>query len=339
MAIPFASAFSRHLLQERRLSAHTEKNYLRDLTAFATFFTEFEGESLTPELLGEVDSDHIRSFLGHGHREGLARTTMQRRMAALRTWFAYLEREGHVEGNPVTAVSSPKAPKRLPRAPSVEQTINLMEQTTPVSRMVEVEESANWADKTAWSRLRTLRDSALLELLYSAGLRISECCNLDRADLDLQRGEVRVRNGKGGKERLVPLGETAVEAVQIWLKARTEVKPQWDPMGAVFNGYRGMRLNPREAQRLLAKWRKRLDLPESVTPHALRHAFATHLLQAGADLRAIQEMMGHASLSATQKYTHLDMAALAKVYDDAHPRAARRQPRQQTAPQFKQTPS
>ncbi|MEG3638834.1 tyrosine recombinase XerC [Magnetococcus sp. PR-3] len=335
MALPHQQRFFDHLMQERRLSPHTEKGYRRDLEAFERFFADYEGEPLTADNLAAVDSDHIRSFLGRGHREGLARTTMQRRMAALRAWFNYMDREGLVTGNPAAAVSSPKAPKRLPRAPSVEQTINLLDQSAPLPPAPE----ASDFDKSAWSNLRTLRDAALMELLYSAGLRISEACNLDRADVDLSAGQLRVRHGKGGKERMAPMGQNAIQAIEAWLQARTKAKPHMDPMGPVFTGQQGKRLNSREGQRLLAKWRQRLDLPDSVTPHALRHAFATHLLQAGADLRAIQEMMGHASLSATQKYTHLDMQALAKVYDAAHPRAQRRTPRPSTTPTFRKEPS
>ncbi|ABK42977.1 tyrosine recombinase XerC subunit [Magnetococcus marinus MC-1] len=330
MELPYLQRFFDHLMQERRLSVHTEKGYRRDLEAFSAFYAEYEGEPLTPTKLAQLDGDHILAFLGRGHREGLARTTMQRRMAALRAWFNYMQREGLVSGNPAAAVSSPKAPKRLPRAPSVEQTLNLLDKSTPRPLSPE----ASDFDTSAWAVLRSLRDTALLELLYSAGLRISEACNLDRADVDLRGGELRVRHGKGGKQRMVPLGRTAVAAIEAWLQARTRAKPQLDPMGPIFTGQLGKRLNSREGQRLLEKWRARLDLPESVTPHALRHAFATHLLQAGADLRAIQEMMGHASLSATQKYTHLDMQALAKVYDAAHPRAQRRTPRPSTTPQF-----
>ncbi|OSM01676.1 putative tyrosine recombinase XerC [Magnetofaba australis IT-1] len=315
--IPFGERFIQYLAAERRLSPHTVAAYERDLTAFVLFWNEYEARELGEADIDAITPDQLRAFLGHGARAQLSRATLQRRMAALRAWFNFLQREELARDNPAKRVASPKSPKRLPRAPGQEQTAFLLDATAGN------DDDAAPQDLPGWPRLRTLRDAALLELLYSAGLRISELCGLDRPDLDAQAGEARVL-GKGGKTRLVPVGPPAIRAVESYLRERARLQPTIDPLGPIFTGRQGKRLNPREAQRLLQKMRKRLDLPESLTPHALRHAFATHLLQAGADLRAIQEMMGHASLSATQKYTHLDQAAMARIYDSAHPRARRR---------------
>nr|CAX83935.1 Tyrosine recombinase XerC subunit [uncultured bacterium] len=313
--VPHAEAFRRHLAVERRLSPNTVSAYLRDLELFGRYWCQRHGGGLTEEQLRQMRPEDLRAFMGMGQREGAAKSTLQRRMASVRAWFRYLEREGLAENNPAALVASPKQAQRLPRAPTEEDTARLIESLPPPGPQ---------SPLTGWARVRLLRDGAILELLYGSGLRIGELCGLDRLDLNLRQAEVRVL-GKGGKERLVPLGSMAIQALERYLEARKAEAPPPDHLGPVFTGRQGGRLNPREVQRLVVKLRRRLGLPEKVTPHALRHAFATHLLQAGADLRSIQEMLGHASLTTTQRYTHLDLANLTKIYDAAHPRA-RRQP-------------
>lgn len=296
---------------ERRYSPHTVAAYTRDLTHLFNFLKRRASALVEKQGIGKVTPKDLRAFLAHEHRQGLAKSTVGRRMASVRAYFKFLERRGVVTASPAAAVASPKLPKRLPKAPGEAETAQLME-TAP--ELPSVRPRPDWV---------LLRNAAVVELLYAAGLRISELCGLELFDLDLNQREVRVL-GKGGKERIVPLGKLAAEALEKYLEARDKAVPGCDPSGPVFLGTRGGRLNPREAQRLMKKLRVQLGLPDSVTPHALRHAFATHLLQAGADLRAIQELLGHASLSTTQRYTHLDMANLARIYDAAHPRAKKK---------------
>ncbi|MEO5372162.1 MAG: tyrosine recombinase XerC [Magnetococcus sp. DMHC-1] len=306
--IPHGDLFLRHL-RLRRLSPHTVTAYGHDLNQFALFWHSRYNQVLSITNLNEVNVEDMRAFMGQGHREGLARSTQQRRLASVRAWYRFLEREKLVTSNPAQRVTPPKLPKRLPRAPSEADTCRLVEAPAPTA-----------ATETGWPLLHALRDTAILELLYSSGLRISELCGLDLPNLNLRQEEVRVL-GKGNKERIVRVGSLAARALEKYLSERQRLYTATDPKGPVFTGHQGGRLNPREAQRLIQKLRRQLSLPEQTTPHSLRHAFATHLLQAGADLRSLQEMLGHASLSTTQRYTHLDLANLARIYDSAHPRA------------------
>ncbi|MBF0371281.1 MAG: tyrosine recombinase XerC [Magnetococcales bacterium] len=315
-AAPFAERFRHNLEVERRLSPHTVASYMRDLAEFAGFWSQRHGAPLTEADLTSILPEDLRAFLGKGHRQRLAKTTLGRRIASIRAWFRFLEKEGIVTDNPARLVATPKAGTRLPIAPGEEETIRLVEAPLPVKSRSQPE----WV---------MARDMAILELLYSAGLRISELCGMNRFDLDLGNREARVM-GKGGKERVVHFGEPATQALALYLKARDLEVPILEANGPLFIGVYetpgDRRLNPRMIQRLVQALRRRLGLPEKVTPHALRHAFATHMLQAGADLRGIQEMLGHASLSTTQRYTHLDVARLARVYDAAHPRAKKKEP-------------
>ncbi|MBF0153382.1 MAG: tyrosine recombinase XerC [Magnetococcales bacterium] len=306
--VPHGALFLRHLVL-RRLSSHTVAAYSRDLNHFAAFWGKRHLRTLTEADLGGIDKEDLRAFLGMSHREGLSRSTQQRRMASIRAWYHFLEREGLVTGNPARLVNTPKLPKRLPRAPNEADTCRLVEAPAPTA-----------ATEAGWPLLHALRDTAILELLYSSGLRISELCGLDMPNLNLRQEEVRVL-GKGNKERLVRVGSVAARILEKYLAERQRLFPELDPRGALFIGRQKGRLNPREAQRLIVRLRRQLALPEHTTPHSLRHAFATHLLQAGADLRALQEMLGHASLSTTQRYTHLDLTHLARIYDATHPRA------------------
>ncbi|MBF0587794.1 MAG: tyrosine recombinase XerC [Magnetococcales bacterium] len=314
--LPHAEGFWHHLESERRLSPNTVTAYLRDLERFADYWRSRHPERRMEDGdLSKLEVRDFRGFLALCQREGLSRATLQRRMASLRAWFRYMEREGWVEKNPPVLVSTPKLPKRLPRAPTEEETAHLIDKAEVTASKSRIRPRQSWV---------VLRDAAVLELLYGSGLRVGELCGLDRVDVDLDAGDVRVL-GKGGKERHTPLGRLARTAIGDYvqaMEARSGEEMASDQ--PLFTGVRGGRLNPRAVQRLLRDLRRQLGLPEKVTPHALRHAFATHLLQSGADLRSIQEMMGHASLSTTQRYTHLDFMGLAKVYDAAHPRAHRR---------------
>ncbi|MBF0382957.1 MAG: tyrosine recombinase XerC [Magnetococcales bacterium] len=293
-------------------SPHTIAAYIRDLKHFAIYWHELEGTNLTLQTVDDILPADIRGYMGQCHRQNLSKTTMQRRIASLRSWFRFLEQQGLVKNNPASLVSTPKTGKRLPRAPSEEDTARLLEYKSPVKQS-----DPDWLLK---------RDRAILELLYGSGLRINEMCGLNLKDINLREREARVM-GKGNKERVVPLGSQSIAALKAYMESLAQ---KIGPGGAdtpLFLGVKQLekrcRLNPRQVQRLIQERRRWLGLPEKTTPHALRHAFATHLLQAGADLRAIQEMLGHASLSTTQKYTHLDRAGLAKIYDAAHPRAKR----------------
>ncbi|MBF0157647.1 MAG: tyrosine recombinase XerC [Magnetococcales bacterium] len=299
---------------ERRLSPHTVAAYLRDLREFAAFWLERHGRPLDRQGLPRLAADDLRGFLGYGLRAGLSKATLQRRLASVRSWLNYLEREGILDRNPGPLIGAPKQGLRLPRAPSAEETQRLLE-----SRL-----QRPGRPEPLWVALRNV---AALELLYTSGMRIGELCRLNRLDVDITHGDARVL-GKGKKERIVPLGRLARAALTQYLLARDRAVPPLGPNEPLFIGVNetpgDRRLNPRIVQRLLEGLRRQLGLPESLTPHALRHAFATHLLEAGADLRAIQELLGHASLSTTQRYTHLDHTALARAYDAAHPRAHRR---------------
>ncbi|MBF0358808.1 MAG: tyrosine recombinase XerC [Magnetococcales bacterium] len=293
-------------------SPHTVAAYRRDLNHFAVYWQDLDGSPLTLSAAQQMLPADIRGFLGLCHRQGLTKTTMQRRIASLRAWFRYLEIQGVVKTNPAALVSTPKSGQRLPRAPSEEDTARLLEFSEPLKT-----DEPDWVIK---------RDRAILELLYGSGLRVSEMCGLNLKDINLQENEARVL-GKGNKERVVPLGRQSIEAINSYLQSLNRAIGAGRPDTPLFIGVQHSanrcRLNPRQAQRLIQARRRWLGLPEKITPHALRHAFATHLLQSGADLRAIQEMLGHASLSTTQKYTHLDRAGLARIYDAAHPRAKR----------------
>lgn len=308
---PLLEPFRRTLQSEQRLSPRTVSAYMRDLSVFMDFWQHYTGMVLTIEQIAQMRPAQMRAFLAQGHREKLARATLQRRIAAVRSWFHFLEISGLIDHNPAKLVTTPKLGRRLPRAPSEEETARLLDCPPPQ----DAHTHPDWV---------MARDKAILELLYGSGLRISELCQMNRLDINLASREARVL-GKGDKERVVPIGSQCVTAIADYLQQRAQVIPDSAANGPLFIGVRltsgEHRLNPRQIQRLMQQRRRWLDLPEKNTPHALRHAFATHLLQAGADLRAIQEMMGHTSLSTTQRYTYLDQARLVRVYDEAHPRA------------------
>jgi integrase/recombinase XerC len=285
-----------HLSQERRLSPHTSSNYARDLRALADF-AERGGLAHWKTL----DSQHIRVFAARAHAGGLSPRSVQRRLSAVRGFFNFLLRERVVTSNPAVDVRAPKAAKRLPGTLDVDQISQLLD--------IPLEDSL------------AVRDKAIMELFYSSGLRLDELVNLDLGHLDLADRTVRLL-GKGRKQRIVPVGRKAEAALRAWLKDRGGLAKVGET--AVFVGQNGARLKHRAIQLRIAHWARRKGLPAHVHPHLFRHSFATHLLESSKDLRGVQELLGHADISTTQIYTHLDFAHLARTYDASHPRAKRK---------------
>lgn len=288
--------YLRHLRYERRMSPNTERNYYRDIDALCDFL---EKEDLSN--WSDIDAYHIRAFASWCHRRGLAPRSIQRRLSALRGFFRYLLREGLVDSNPAADVPSPKTAKRLPKTLDVDQ----------IARLLEIDGDSPLA----------IRDRAIMELFYSSGLRLAELTNLKVTDIDLAEGTVQVL-GKGNKSRLLPVGRKAREAIVAWLKVRGDMPGHEE--GALFLSRRGGGLGPRAIQSRLREWSRKIGLSTGVNPHLLRHSFATHLLESSGDLRSVQELLGHADISTTQIYTHLDFQHLARIYDKSHPRARKK---------------
>jgi integrase/recombinase XerC len=285
-----------HLSRERRLSPHTASNYARDLRALADYAAR-SGLAHWKSL----DSQHVRLFAARAHAGGLSPRSVQRRLSAVRGFFNYLLRERVVTHNPAVEVRAPKAAKRLPGTLDVDQ-INQLLDIPPDDALA-------------------IRDRAIMELFYSSGLRLDELVTLDVGQLDLPDRTVRVL-GKGRKTRIVPVGRKAEEALRTWLRERQALAAAGE--SAVFVGRNGVRLKHRAVQLRIAHWARRKGLPSHVHPHLFRHSFATHLLESSKDLRGVQELLGHADISTTQIYTHLDFAHLARTYDASHPRAKRK---------------
>lgn len=295
-ALAWVPRFLAHLSSERRLSIHTDSNYRRDLQYFVRFC-----EHAAVDDWKQVDSQHVRSFAAAEFRRGQSPRTIQRRLSALRSFFNYLNRESQLKSNPAYGVSAPKASKRLPSTIDADQMAQLLSFRTDE----ELE----------------LRDKAIMELFYSSGLRLSELVELNLDSVDLRDRTVRV-TGKGNKARVVPVGRFAVDALNAWLAERAALaRPE---ESALFVSKRGNRLLQRAVQLRIARWAKRQGLGVHLHPHMFRHSFASHLLESSQDLRAVQELLGHANISTTQIYTHLDFQHLAKIYDRAHPRARRK---------------
>lgn len=288
--------YEQHLASERRLSPHTVAAYLHDVRALLGWCSTHGVEDL-----GRIDHAHVRSFAARSHAQGLTARSVQRRLAAVRSFLAFLVREAVVQHNAALEIRAPKAARRLPLTLDVDQMARLL--------------SLKPADPLQ------LRDLALMELLYSSGLRLAEVVGLRLADLDLADRQVRVL-GKGSKQRIVPVGGLAVQALSAWLRERAALAgPQ---VQALFVGRNGRPLGARAVQLRVAAHARAMGVPLHVHPHMFRHAFATHVLESSHDLRAVQELLGHASISTTQVYTHLDFQHLARTYDAAHPRARRR---------------
>ena len=282
-----------HLSNERRLSRHTVENYARDITALLTLAGGAQ--------LKQMHVQQVRRHVAQLHARGLDGRTLARMLSAWRGFFNYLARDHGFTHNPCVGIRPPRSAKRLPHALSPDQAGRLMEiaATDPLA----------------------VRDKAMMELLYSSGLRLSELTGLAPDDVNLRDATVRV-TGKGAKTRIVPVGSHALTALHVWLPVRSELARPGEQ--ALFVGRDGGALGARAVQARLKHWALKLGLADKVHPHALRHSFASHLLQSSGDLRAVQEMLGHASISSTQVYTHLDFQHLTKAYDAAHPRAKRK---------------
>jgi integrase/recombinase XerC len=294
--LDWVARFERHLLTERRLSSHTRAGYRHELAELQAWC-----DGLGIQSWDALDHALIRSFAARSHARGLAGRSIARRLSALRTFFRFLQREGALVDNPALGVPSPRAGRPLPGTLDVDTMARLL--------AFEPEDALG------------LRDLAMMELLYSSGLRLAELIGLQRADLDLDAGTVRVL-GKGAKERIVPVGAIAAAVLRRWLAARANLaRPD---TAALFVGRRGAPLGARAVQRRVADRARRQGLPQHVYPHLFRHSFATHLLESSRDLRGVQELLGHSSISTTQVYTHLDFQHLARTYEEAHPRAKRR---------------
>jgi integrase/recombinase XerC len=293
--------FLDYLTYERNVSPNTIAAYRDDLESFIAFLCNDYLTMARDQLdLRRVDHLAIRSYLAHLARRKLSRASTARHLSALRTFFKYLVREGAVESNPARTVATPKREKHLPAVMQPSDVTLLIEQP----------------DR---SKPLGLRDAAFLELMYGSGLRISELVGIDIDDLELRARLVKV-HGKGSKERIVPFGSKAEAALRDYFAVRSELAKDIDEQ-AVFVNYRGERITTRSVRRLFDGYLRQAALQSGISPHTLRHSFATHLLNAGADLRGIQELLGHASLSTTQKYTHLNDWQLIAVYKKAHPRA------------------
>ena len=306
VALDWVARFRRYMSSERRLSAHTDSNYARDLTALVKFC-----DKRGLEDWNAVDHQHIRTFAAHSHAGGLSPRSVQRRLSAVRSFYEFLIRQNLTSGqsdarsgvshNPAYDVRAPKAAKRLPETLDPDQ----------MARLLEIPAGDSFV----------LRDRAIMELLYSSGLRLAELVGLDVDRLDLKAGMVRVL-GKGKKEREVPVGSVAVEVLTKWLRERGALaKPEEK---ALFVGRGGKRLGPRAVQTRVAHWARHQGLSMHVYPHLFRHSFATHLLESSRELRGVQELLGHADISTTQVYTHLDFQHLARIYEASHPRARKK---------------
>ncbi len=288
--------FIRHLQYERRLSPETCKNYRRDLMVLREFRDYSDVDSW-----GGMNSEHFRAFSAASFRKGLSARSIQRRLSACRTFYRYLLREKHVQSNPTAGVSAPKGKKRLPGNMDADR----------MAHLVNIPGDGPLVD----------RDRAILELLYSSGLRLSELTGLDFNDVDTNSATVHV-TGKGNKDRIIPVGRKALAALAKWHKSRPQLAATDET--ALFVSNRGTRISTRSVQARVSHWARKQGIDTNVYPHLFRHSFATHLLESSHDLRAVQELLGHANISTTQVYTHLDFQHLAQIYDQTHPRARKK---------------
>ena len=295
-ALAWLPRFLSHLTVERRLSAHTDASYRGDLQRFVAYCDRNRVRDWR-----SLDSQHLRMFAAAEFRQGASPRTIQRRLSALRSFFNFMLRERALEANPAVGVQAPKASKRLPQTMDVDLMTRLLEFRADTELSV--------------------RDKAIMELFYSSGLRLAELVGLNLGDVDRGDRTVRVL-GKGSKTRVVPVGKHALDAIARWLKERPAMAANGEL--ALFVSARGDRLGARAIQKRIAGWARRQGLGRHVHPHLFRHSFATHLLESSQDLRGVQELLGHANMSTTQIYTHLDFQHLAKIYDAAHPRARRK---------------
>jgi integrase/recombinase XerC len=328
---PAIDNFLEYLRSVRNASPHTLSNYGNDLEQFRAFLTP--PGAATPSV-SKIDHQCIREYIGHLHELGLEKSSIARKLAALRSFFKYCVREGLLKDNPARLVATPKLPKRVPAVLTAEEMSGFLDQLANAQRpalarrnkKTAVPDAAGEGIVKLEDRLLLRRDRAILELLYAAGLRVSELTGLNLVDIDLKDCVVRVI-GKGRKERIVPYGAKASEALSLYWPERERLlrenhrKAAGTNPQAVFLNYAGRRLTQRSVGRIVKKYVRLVNINWDLHPHSLRHAFATHLLADGADLRAIQELLGHASLSTTQKYTHASIRQLMDIYDKSHPHA------------------
>jgi len=337
---PTIQKYIEYMRSVRNSSPHTLVNYGHDLEQFVAFLTPPDTE--TPKLV-QVNHHMIREFVAHLHDTGLEKSSIARKLAALRSFFKYCVREGRLNENPARLVATPKLPKRVPAVLSAEEMNGFLNQLSPGGMAADPDRGRRRKRETSGAApaqrpgispgipedgLLLPRDRAILELLYAAGLRVSELTGLNLAHMDQKDQMLRVR-GKGNKERIVPYGEKAAQALRAYWPVRDSLLEASKEstrganynVNAVFLNYRGDRLTQRSVGRIVKKYVKLVNVNWDLHPHSLRHAFATHLLADGADLRAIQELLGHQSLSTTQKYTHASIRQLMDIYDKAHPHA------------------
>lgn len=291
----YLNDYIQHLTFERGLSALTCKNYARDLNLLESIIEN------TP--LEQVQNTQIRRFIAILHGRGLSGKTIARALSAWRGFYDYLIQHKNFKQNPITGLRAPKTAKTLPQALSTDQAV----------KFVDIQGDG----------LLEQRDHAILELFYSSGLRLAELVNLDIPMLNFSEGTVIV-TGKGNKTRIVPMGSQAMSAIQIWIQRRALINIAHTNPNALFVTQQGRRITPRAVQYRVKEWSIKQDMNSSIHPHLLRHSFASHVLQSSQDLRAVQEMLGHANISTTQVYTHLDFQHLATIYDKAHPRARKK---------------
>ena len=295
--------FQIYLEVQRNVSKHTLKAYLADVEEFNNFLQESDIIKKGDAIIN-VEPETIRSYLSHLYQEKVKKVTVNRKVSSLRSFYKYLLRAGKVKNNPAEMVQTPKIEKYMPTFLSVDETFQLL------------------GDQGDHS-VSGLRDSAMLELFYSSGLRLSELAGLNVTDFDFRQALVKLR-GKGKKERIVPVGKQALQAIDEYLKKTTEVRKKCDEnlfKNPLFLNTRGKRITARSIARIVDAMTVKSGIGRKISPHSLRHTFATHLLNAGADLRSIQELLGHESLSTTQKYTAVNINRMMEVYDNAHPRA------------------
>ena len=300
----YIDQFKKYLKVEKNVSVHTLRNYSIDMEQFERFLKDTNlcpAEDETAIDIKKIDNVVIRTFLGSLHKKENCNSSIARKLSTLRTFFKYLCREGYLKKNPARVVATPKQAKKLPSFLPIDEAFRLMD--TPDTKT-----------------LSGLRDKAILETLYGAGIRISELVSLNVTDVDLEKGYVRVL-GKGRKERIVPLGSKACDAIREYINKKQDAGSKMQDSQALFLNQRGKRLTARSGWNIVDKYARRGAIKRHISPHSLRHTFATHLLEGGADLRVIQELLGHSNLSTTQKYTHINLDQLMKVYDKAHPKA------------------
>jgi integrase/recombinase XerC len=291
--------FEDYLQHEKRYSVHTLSGYKCDLTQFSQWLVEKDIAGITNIV--EADSLSIRNWIATLHRQGIGGKTLQRKLSSLRSFYQFLIRKRLLKNNPAVDIHAPKSARTLPKTLDADT----------LTQLLEIKDDD----------ILAVRDRAIMELFYSSGLRLSELVNLDTESIDLQEKSLRAI-GKGNKTRILPIGSKAAEALITWLKRRVEMAELEEH--ALFVSNRGTRISTRSVQQRLDHWRKKQGLEQHIPPHKLRHSFASHILESSGDLRAVQELLGHADISTTQIYTHLDFQHLAKVYDKAHPRARKK---------------